>query len=132
MAEAKLQEKKRFSLVKRAKSFTHAGRGIWIFLKSTHNAWIQLALLTCAVGFGFYFKIGGTEWLALALASGLVLTAEAVNTAIELGLDFVSPAYHRAARDAKDVAAGAALISALTAIVVGAIIFLPRIAERLR
>ena len=131
MMEMKPPEKKRFSWVKRAKSFTHAGRGVWIFVKSTHNAWIHLALLVCAIGLGFYFKISHDEWLALALACGLVLTTEAVNTAIELGLDVVSPELHPAARDAKDVAAGAVLISAITAILVGAIIFLPRIVGRL-
>lgn len=112
-----------FSLVKRVKSFVHAGRGVRIFLKTTHNAWIQIVILIVAVFFGFYFNITLTEWMFLVMASGFVLVSEAFNTAIEIDIDLTSPEYHPFARDTKDIAAGAVLISALTAIVVGILIF---------
>ena len=118
-----LPEKKRFSIVKRAKSFTYAGRGIWIFFKSTHNAWIHVLVLALAIFFGFYFNITHVEWMVLVLVGGLVLAAEAFNTAIEIDIDLTSPQYHPYARDTKDVAAGAVLISAITAVIVGVIIF---------
>jgi len=115
--------KKEFSVLKRAKSFVHAGRGIKVFLKVTHNAWIHLVILAVAIFFGFYFKITNTEWMMLVFAAGLVLSAEAFNTAIEIDIDLTSPIYHPYARDTKDIAAGAVLISAITALIVGVLIF---------
>lgn len=113
----------KFSVVKRAKSFTHAGRGIWIFVKSTHNAWIHLIFLAVAVFLGVYFNITVVEWMVLVLAGGFVLCAEAVNTAIEIDIDLTSPEYHPYARDTKDVAAGAVLVAATTALICGCFIF---------
>lgn len=126
-----LPEKKKFSLIKRAESFTHAGRGIWIFLKGTHNAWIHFFLMACAIALGFAFGISPLEWIALVLTFGLVLSAEAFNTAIEIDMDLTSPEYHPYAKDTKDVAAGAVLLSAIAAFAVGLIIFLPRVLEYL-
>jgi len=116
-----------FSLVKRAKSFTHAGRGLFVFLKTTHNAWIHLVLALVAVVLGVTFSITTTEWLFVILAAGLVLVTEAVNTAIEIDIDLTSPEYHPYARDTKDVAAGAVLLAALTALLIGLIIFVPHV-----
>jgi diacylglycerol kinase (ATP) len=113
----------KFSIVKRAKSFSHAGRGIWIFIRSTHNAWVHLVFLALAVVLGLYFNITVAEWMILVLAGGFVLCAEAVNTAIEIDIDLTSPEYHPYARDTKDVAAGAVLIAALTALISGVFIF---------
>jgi len=118
---------KRFSIVARAKSFTHAFRGIGILIKSTHNFWVQIFFLLLAIYFGFIFQISCIEWLIIILATGVVFTAEAINTAIEIDIDLTSPDYHSYARDTKDVAAGAVLISAIMAVVVGLIIFLPKI-----
>ncbi len=118
-------EKQRFSIVRRAKSFAHAGRGISIFLKTTHNAWIHIFVFVCVILMGFYFKISHVEWLSLILAGGLVLTAEAINTAIEIDIDLTSPEFHPYARGTKDVAAGAVLIASCVAVVVGLIIFAP-------
>lgn len=114
-----------FSIVKRAKSFTHAGRGVYIFLKTTHNAWIHILAFCSALVLGFYFGITTTEWLFLVFAGGFVLVSEAFNTALEIDIDLTSPEYHPYARDTKDVAAGAVLLSACTALVVGMIIFIP-------
>ena len=117
------EQKDKFSVIKRAKSFTYAGRGIWIFLKTTHNAWLHTLALVIVVILGFYFNITHVEWTVLVLVCGLVLAAEAFNTAIEIDIDLTSPEYHPYARDTKDVAAGAVLISAMTALIVGIIIF---------
>ncbi len=113
----------KFSVAKRAKSFTHAGRGVFIFLKSTHNAWLHMVILGVVVAAGVYVRLTSVEWLFVILAAGLVLTAEAFNTAIEIDMDLTSPEEHPRARDTKDVAAGAVLISALTAGIVGILIF---------
>lgn len=121
--EQKLDTPEEFSLIKRAKSFTHATRGIYIFIKSTHNAWVHLVILALAIVLGLYFDITHTDWMALTLAGGFVLAAEAFNTAIEIDIDLTSPDYHPYARDTKDVAAGAVLISAITALIIGVSIF---------
>jgi diacylglycerol kinase (ATP) len=121
--ESPLDTKEEFSLIKRAKSFTHAWRGIVVFIKTTHNAWIHLLILALAIMLGIYFKITLVEWMMLVFAGGFVLTAEAVNTAIEIDIDLTSPEIHPYARDTKDVAAGAVLISAVTALIMGIAIF---------
>lgn len=112
-----------FSLIKRAKSFTYAGRGLCVFVKSTHNAWIHLVVLAVAIALGLYLHITVVEWMMLVLVGGFVLAAEAFNTAIEIDIDLTSPEYHPYARDTKDVAAGAVLIAATTALIVGVFIF---------
>jgi diacylglycerol kinase len=119
----KLDTKREFSIIKRAKSFSHAGRGLQVFIKSTHNAWIHVAVLVIVIVLGLYYKITNTEWIALFIVSGFVLASEAINTAIEIDIDLTSPEYHPYARDTKDVAAGAVLISAMTAIIVGVLVF---------
>lgn len=117
------QENKKFSLIKRAKSFTHAGRGVWIFIKTTHNAWVHIVFCAIAIILGIFFNITHIEWMLLVLVSGFVLVSEAFNTAIEIDIDLTSPEYHPYARDTKDVAAGAVLISSITAVIVGLSIF---------
>lgn len=118
-----LDTKEEFSLLKRAKSFSYAGRGIYVFIKSTHNAWIHLLVLALAVALGIYLKITVVEWMVLVLAAGMVLVTEAINTAIEIDINLTSPEYHPYAKDTKDVAAGAVLIAATTAVIIGIFIF---------
>ncbi len=125
--DKKLKERESFSIVRRAKSFTHAGRGLYIFFRTTHNAWIQVVVFILAVVLGFYFNITTTEWLAVVLAGGSVLVSEAFNTAIEIDIDLTSPEYHPYARDTKDVAAGAVLLSVIIAVTIGIIVFGPYI-----
>ena len=118
---------KKFSFIKRAESFTHAGRGIYVFIKSTHNAWIHIFAFILVIIAGMYFCITKTEWMMIFIVSGIVFVSEAFNTAIEIDMDLTSPTYHPYAKDAKDVAAGAVLISAILAIVIGLMIFIPYI-----
>ena len=79
------------------------------------------------VKLGWWLHISEGEWAMLVLAIGMVLAAEAFNTAIEIDIDLTSPEYHPYARDTKDVAAGAVLITVIVAIVVGCIIFIPKL-----
>jgi diacylglycerol kinase (ATP) len=120
-------EKRIFSIVKRIQSFEHAGNGIRVFLKTTHNAWVHISIAVVAIFLGFVFNISQTEWMFLVLSIGLVLTAEAFNTALEFDIDLTSPEYHEFAKYTKDVAAGAVLISSVTAVIIGLIIFIPKI-----
>ena len=112
-----------FSIVRRAKSFTHAGRGLWLFVKTTPNAWIHLIAFLVVIVLGIHFSITAIEWAILILTSAMVLAAEAFNIAIEIDIDLTSPEYHPYARDTKDVAAGAVLITTLAALAIGIFIF---------
>jgi len=122
-----MKEKKRFSIVERIKSSTHAWRGIGILIKTCHNAWGHIFFGVLAVYLGIILNISSAEWLALVLTIGLVIIAETFNTAIEIDMDLTSPEYHPYARDTKDVAAAAVLLSTFVAAIVGLIIFLPKI-----
>jgi diacylglycerol kinase len=121
------KEKKRFSVVARIKSTTHAWRGFGILLKTTHNLWVYIFFGILAIYLGVILNISSVEWLFIILVIGLVVIAEAFNTAIEIDINLTSPDYHPFARDTKDVAAAAVLLSIVTAGAVGIIVFLPKI-----
>lgn len=112
-------------LQKRLKSFVYAFQGIGSLLKKEHNAWIHCIAIVVVTIAGFAFGITPTEWCIVVLCFGLVLAAEAFNTAIERLVNLVSPDFHPVAGDVKDVAAGAVLICAIAAAIVGFIIFVP-------
>jgi diacylglycerol kinase (ATP) len=122
-----ISEKKRFSLLARGRSFRYAIRGMGIILKTQHNFWVQLTATAIVAVLGVVLHISSTEWAVLILAITAVLVSEAFNTAMEIDIDLTSPTYHPYARDTKDVAAGAVLMSVLGAILIGCIIFIPKI-----
>jgi diacylglycerol kinase len=121
------KEKRAFSIVARMKSVTHAWRGVCIFFKTTQNSWVQGSCFLLEIILAIIFHISNTEWILVILSGGLLLVAEAFNTAIEIDIDLTSPEYHPYARDTKDVAAGAVLLMATLTTIVGFIIFLPKI-----
>ncbi len=121
------RNKKSFTLKNRLNSFVYAIRGIKQVVASQHNAWVHIALAFVAIALGFVFKINTIEWIAIVLSIGLVLAAEVFNSAIETLVDLVSPAYNEKAGKIKDMAAGAVLITAITAAIIGMIIFIPKI-----
>ena len=125
--QPKISEKKRFSIIARIRSTDNAWRGLVILIKTTHNLWFQIFFAVMVVYMGFILKISGIEWAVIVLATGLVLITEILNTAIEIDINLTSPNYHPYARDTKDIAAGAVLMSAFIAGIVGLIIFLPKI-----
>ena len=110
-----------------ARSFGHAFRGIGILLRTQANARIHATATVLVVAAGFWFGLSLGEWCAVVAAIGLVWTAEGVNTAVETVVDLVSPERHPLAGRAKDVAAGAVLCAAITALVLGSLIFGPRL-----
>ena len=112
---------------RRAASFGYAGRGVWEALRSEVHLRFHAVATAVVVGLGFYYGITRLEWALVALAAASVWTAELFNTAIETLTDLASPAYHPLAGKAKDVAAGAVLLAALGAVVVGALVFGPKI-----
>lgn len=121
------QEK--FSINKRIRSFKYAFDGITVLLREEHNSRIHFFAAILAVSAGLYFGIDNTEWLALVLTIGLVVICEVFNSAIENIADFISPNKHEMIKKIKDLGAAAVLLSAILAVIVGLIIFLPKIVE---
>ena len=108
-------------------SFADAGRGILAVARSERNFCIHLVVLLIVIVAGLILGLSGGEWLAVVLCAGLVLAAEVFNTAIEYLADAVHPEADLGIRNAKDASAGAVLIAVVAAVIVGAIIFLPKL-----
>ncbi len=106
---------------------SNALRGIKIMFRDQYNIWVHTMILGMVVIGGIFFEITLLEWIFILFAAGMVFAAEAFNTAIEIDMNLTSPEFHPHARDTKDVAAGAVLITAILAAIIGIIIFLPRI-----
>ena len=121
------KEKKAWRKVKYSQAFLNAFRGLYVVLKTTRNIFVHILAAMLAVIFGFYYHVSNLEWLALVFAIGFVFVSETFNTAIEIDIDLTSPEYHPYARDTKDVAAAAVLLSSIVAVIIGLIIFLPKI-----
>ena len=122
-----MSSNKPFSITRRIKSFCFAIEGIITFFKTQHNAWIHSLALIIVVVLGFVLKVSDNQWCILSLAIALVFITEMVNTAIEFLTDIVSPDYNLKAKKVKDVAAGAVFIASTAAVVIGVIIFLPKL-----
>lgn len=110
-----------------AKSFGFAFQGISEALANGRNFRIQIFLGLVAITFGIFYKISEIEWLFIALTTSFVLILELINTSLESIVDLVSPEIRSPAKIAKDVSAAAVLIASITSIVIGVIIFLPKI-----
>jgi diacylglycerol kinase (ATP) len=96
-------------------------------LRTQHNAWIHAVATAMAIGLGVSLGASRGEWLAIVLSIVAVWTAEALNTAFEALCDVASPEFHPMVERAKDVAAGAVLITAIGAVVVGVLVFGPKL-----
>jgi diacylglycerol kinase len=122
-----MKNKKKFSIPERILSFKHAFNGLKILFNYEHNAQIHLAAAILVIIAGFLFKISSIEWMAIIIVAGMVFMAEIFNSAIELISDFISPTYHEVIKKVKDLSAAAVLVSALMALIVGAIVFIPKV-----
>jgi len=107
----------------RVQSFRYAFRGISEMLRTETNARVHAIATIAVVAIGFAFGISRTDWLAITLSITAVWCAEGFNTAIEFVCDVASPDYHPKVEQAKDIAAGAVLIAAAGAVVVGVLVF---------
>lgn len=110
----------------RLKSVSFAFKGAVKLITTEHSIMVQFSigiLLTIA---GFYFGITKTEWLFQTMAIGLVMSIEGLNTALEKIADFIHPNYDEKIGFIKDIAAGAVLFAAITAVIIGLIIYIPK------
>ncbi len=110
-----------------ARSFGHALAGLRYLLATERNFRIEVMAGALAVIAGVWLRLERLEWVALCGTIALVLILEAVNTAIEDAVSLARPEFDRTARAAKDVSAAAVLIAAILAVVVGLLLFGPRI-----
>jgi len=118
-------------LRKRIQSFKPAIDGWRYVLQSQQNAWIHAAFSILAIGLSIWLQIGSIEWAIIFLTMGIVWMAEFLNTALEAVVDLASPETHPLARIGKDIGAAAVLISALSALLVGLLIFIPPLLIRI-
>lgn len=120
-------EQKKFSISKRLKSFVYAFNGLIILFKEEHNARIHLIATILVITAAVLLKLNLYEWIAVTFAIGFVISVEIINTVIENMADFVSPAKNDKIKKIKDLSAAAVLISSMTALTIGLIVFIPKI-----
>ncbi len=115
----------------RGRSFGHAARGWWHVLRTQHNAWIHVAVTIAVLLVSFWLQLNARDWAVIILTTAFVFAAEFLNTAIEVVVDLASPQIHPLAKVAKDVGAGAVLIAAVAAVLIGLLILGPPLWTRL-
>jgi diacylglycerol kinase len=118
---------KGFSISKRLKSFAFAFNGLKILFKEEHNSIIHLIVTLLVITASIYFELNTYEWIAVIFSIGLVFTAEIMNTAIENIADFLTTEKNDKIKIIKDLSAAAVLVSTITAVTIGAMIFLPKL-----
>jgi diacylglycerol kinase len=114
-------------ITRRLVTFRHAGRGLWLLISTQWNFRIHLLATATAIGLAAFFHFVLFEWLILIITIALVLVAEAINTALERTNDLRRSGLDPIVRDAKDLAAAAVLLSAIAALIVGTLLFAPRL-----
>ena len=119
--------KKESFFVNRLKSVAFAFNGAWLLLKTEPSIKIQVCIGITMTLIGFLVDLSATEWILQSLTIGIIIALEGLNTAIEEIADFIHPEYHPKIGLIKDLAAGAVFIFALVALIVGGIIYFPKI-----
>jgi len=112
-------------VIGRLKGCKYAFKGAILLLKTEPSIQVQTVIAVVMTAIGFYFNISTTEWILQVFAIGLVMSMEAVNTSVEAIADFVHPDFHDKIGFIKDVAAGAVFIAAVSAVIIGLIIYIP-------
>jgi diacylglycerol kinase len=111
----------------RINSFGHAINGLKILLKYEYNARIHIIIGILVIIAGIVFRIKTIEWMLIIFAIGIVFTCEIFNTVTEYLMDYISPSFNNEIKKIKDLSAAAVLIMSITSVILGIIIFLPKI-----
>ncbi|HTW97017.1 MAG TPA: diacylglycerol kinase family protein [Candidatus Methylomirabilis sp.] len=114
-------------MIRLAKSFTYAFRGLVKTFREEQNLQVQSVVAIIIIVLGLIFKITATEWMLLLIVIALVMMTELVNSAVERIADALKPRIHEYIKEMKDIMAAAVMFSALLAVVIGLIIFIPHI-----
>ena len=107
--------------------FSFAFSGLWHALRTQLNMKVHISIAMIAIALGIVLHISAVEFAIIFVAIAEVLIAEVFNTVIELCVDLASPSYHQLAKTAKDVAAGAVLLSAIMAVIIALFVFGPHL-----
>jgi undecaprenol kinase/diacylglycerol kinase (ATP) len=122
-----MKKKEKFSIRRRISSFGYALNGLKILISEEHNSRIHLIAALIAISLGFILHISKMEWIAIILVIGFVITSEIINSAIENLSDYLASEKNEIIKKTKDMAAAAVLVSAITSLVTGIIVFLPKL-----
>lgn len=114
-------------LIGRIKSIGYAFKGAYYLISREASVKVQFAIGVIMTIAGFYFELSATEWMIQILVIALIMAIEGLNTAIEEIANFIHPDYHKKIGLIKDISAGAVFIFAIAAVIVGLIIYLPKI-----
>lgn len=106
------------------KAFVYAGQGIWKTIRTQRNFRFHIVAAVYVTAFSFFYELSRAEYVLLVLTFSSVMASEMINTAIEAAVDLFSPEYNKIAKNAKDAAAGAVLVTAVFAVIVAVILFL--------
>lgn len=117
----------KYSLKRHTISFKYAFSGLWYTIKTQPNLRIHLTIAALVTIAGYLFKLSSLEWIIIVFTFLWVIVSEMINTSIESVVDLITTAKHAEARIAKDVSAGMVLVGAIGSVVVGIIIFLPKL-----
>jgi diacylglycerol kinase len=114
------------------KSFTYSFKGLQKVVREEQNIKIQLIIGTIIVLLGIFLQISASEWIPLILSMAMVILAEVLNSAVERVADVLKPRINEYVREIKDIMAGAVMITAITSIIIGILVFLPHLLEFLQ
>jgi diacylglycerol kinase len=112
---------------RRATSFRNAFSGLRRLVTTERHFQLHLLAAACAVILAVLLGFNRVEWAILVITIGLVLAAEGLNTAIERAIDTTTPGFHPLAKSAKDIGAAAVLIAAVASVVVGLLLYVPKL-----
>ncbi|MCI6002102.1 MAG: diacylglycerol kinase family protein [Tenericutes bacterium] len=108
-------------------SFKNAFNGRVVSFKQERNMKIHISIMFLVILLGIIFKIKMIEWIICIICFALVIAGELFNTAVELTVDLAMPEFNKKAKMAKDISAGAVLVLAIVSVIIGLIIFVPKI-----
>lgn len=114
-------------VIGRLRGCGYALKGALLLVKTEPSIQVQAVIGILITALGFYMNITKVEWILQTIAIGLVMSIEGVNTAIEALADFIHPDFHNKIGFIKDIAAGAVFIAAITAVIIGCVIYVPYI-----
>lgn len=120
-----------FSTKSRLDSFRFAIKGLLTLIRSEHNARIHLGTALLAIASGIILKISRAEWMLIIIVIGMVFLAELINSSLEAIADVTEPEKNEKIGKAKDYAAASVLVSAIVSLIIGGLIFIPKIVDLL-
>ena len=121
--------KKTYSIKRLGNSFKYAVEGIKSAYSTEQNLLVHTIVAILIIALGIIIQLTFLEFAIVFLAIGIVITAEMINTSIENAIDMAMPSIHPLAKAAKDVASGAVLFSAIISVIVGCLIYIPKLIE---